>query len=133
MSDGSDRLERDVEEVLSNIEDFDWRRRQARGPGPIRRAVQRFGGAVVQRATSLSPNHLLVLGAALLVIGLVLRGGGLWLAVVGIVVFLIGVFWTARGGNPQSDRPRGGYWRDRYISYDDRDGNPLRRFFRRNR
>ncbi len=133
MSDGSDRLERDVEEVLSNIEDFDWRRRQSRRPGPIRIALQRFGSALVSRATALTPNHLLLLGAALLIVGLVLRGGGLWLAIVGIVVFLIGLFWTSRGGNRQANKPRGGYWRDRYISYEQSDNNPLRRFFRRNR
>ncbi|MYE06943.1 MAG: hypothetical protein F4Y04_06960 [Chloroflexi bacterium] len=133
MSDGSDRLERDVEEVLSNIEDFDWRRRQSRRPGPIRIAIQRFASALVNRVTALTPNHLLLLGAALLIIGLVLRGGGLWLAVAGIVVLVIGLFWTSRGGNPQANQPRGGYWRDRYISYEQSNQNPLRRLFRRNR
>ena len=131
MSDGSDRLERDVEEVLSNIEDFDWRKRQSRRPGPIRIAFQRFASAVVNRATSLTPNHLLLLGALMLIIGLVLRGGGLWLAIAGIVIFVIGLFWTSRGGNPQANQPRGGYWRDRYISYDQSPQNPIRRFFRR--
>ncbi len=131
MSDGSDRLERDVEEVLSNIEDFDWRKRQSRRPGPIRIAFQRFAGALVSRATSLTPNHLLLLGALMLIIGLVLRGPGLWLAIAGIVIFVIGLFWTSRGGNPQANQPRGGYWRDRYISYDQSQPHPLRRFFRR--
>ena len=131
MSDGSDRLERDVEEVLSNIEDFDWRKRQSRRPGPIRIAFQRFAGALVNRATSLTPNHLLLLGALMLIIGLVLRGPGLWLAIAGIVIFVIGLFWTSRGGNPQANQPRGGYWRDRYISYDQSQQSPLRRFFRR--
>ena len=131
MSDGSDRLERDVEEVLSNIEDFDWRKRQSRRPGPIRIAFQRFAGALVSRATSLTPNHLLLLGALMLIIGLVLRGPGLWLAIAGIVIFVIGLFWTSRGGNPQANQPRGGYWRDRYISYDQSQQSPLRRFFRR--
>lgn len=133
MSDGSDRLERDVEEVLSNIEDFDWRRRQSRRPGPIRIALQRVASGFVNRATALTANHLLLLGAALLIIGLVLRGGGLWLAIAGIVVFVIGLFWTSRGGNRQANQPRGGYWRDRYISYEQSSQNSLRRFFRRNR
>ena len=133
MSDGSDRLERDVEEVLSNIEDFDWRRRQSRRSGPIRIAAQRFAAGVVGRITALTPNHLLVLGALMLVIGLVIRGGGLGLAVAGIVVFLIGLFWASRGGNPQADQPKGGFWRDRYVSYERHQQNPLRRFFRRRR
>ncbi len=133
MSDSSDRLERDVEEVLSNIEDFDWRRRQSSRPGPIRLAAQRFAGGLVKRVTALTPNHLLILGAIMLIVGLILRGGGLWIAVAGIVIFLIGLFWTSRGGNPQANQPRGGYWRDRYISYEQPQQNPLRRFFRRNR
>ncbi|MYD17522.1 MAG: hypothetical protein F4W99_10335 [Chloroflexi bacterium] len=133
MPDGSDRLERDVEEVLSNIEDFDWRRRQSRPPGPIRIAVQRFAGAIVSRVTALTANHLLLVGALLLIVGLVLRGGGMWLAVAGIVVFVTGLFWASRGGGGGNGQPRGGYWRDRYISYEPQSGNPLRRFFRRNR
>ncbi len=133
MSDGSDRLERDVEEVLSNIEDFDWRRRHSRRPGPIRRTVQRIGSTLVNRVTGLTPNHLLLLGAGLLIIGLILRGGGLWLAIAGIVIFLIGLVWTSRGGNPKANKPSGGYWRDRYISYEPDSQNPIRRLFRRGR
>lgn len=133
MSDGSDRLERDVEEVLANIEDFDWRRRQSRRQGPIRIAVQRFASAIVNRATSLTANHLLILGALLLIVGLIFRGGGIWLAIAGIVVFVIGLFWTSRGGNSKGGQPKGGYWRDRYISYEQQSHNPLRRFFRRDR
>ena len=135
MSDSSDRLERDVEEVLSNIEDFDWRRRQSRGPGPIRQAMHRVGSAIVRRATSVAPNHLLLAGAVMLLIGLVLRGGGfgIWLAIAGIVVFLIGLVWTSRGGNTQTNQARGGFWRDRYVSYERSQQNPLRRFFRRDR
>ncbi len=133
MPEGSDRLERDVEEVLSNIEDFDWRRRQSRRPGPIRLAVQRFGAGIVNRATALTANHLLLVGALFLIVGLVLRGGGMWLAVAGIVVFVIGLFWASRGGGRGNGQPRGGYWRDRYISYESQSGNPLKRWFRRNR
>ena len=85
------------------------------------------------RATSLTPNHLLIVGAIMLIMGLVFRGGGLWIAVAGIVIFVIGLFWTSRGGNPQANQPKGGYWRDRYISYEQPPSNPLRRFFRRDR
>lgn len=116
----SDRLERDVEEVLSNIEDFDWRRRQQRRPGPLRRAGQRLGNAVLNRAASLTAGHLMLFGALLLIVGLVLRlrGVGIWMVIAGVIVFLIGLFWTSRGGGRAVGQPRGGYWRDRYISYD---------------
>ncbi len=133
MSDESDRLERDVEEVLANIEDFDWRRRQSRRPGPIRLAAQRVGSSIVNHAAALTANHLLLAGALLLIVGLVLRGGGLWLAVSGFVVFALGLFWASRGGNSRSGQPRGGYWRDRYISYERQSSNPFRRLFRRDR
>ena len=33
-----DRLERDIEDVLENIEDFEWHRRQRRGPSRARRS-----------------------------------------------------------------------------------------------
>lgn len=116
----SDRLERDVEEVLSNIEDFDWRRRQQRQPGPLRRALQRFGNAMLNRAAALTAGHLMLIGALLLIVGLVLRlrGVGIWMVIAGVIVLLIGLFWTSRGGGRVAGQPRGGYWRDRYISYD---------------
>ena len=43
----------------------------------------------------------------MLIVGLILRGGGLWIAVAGIVIFLIGLFWTSRGGKPPGQPTQG--------------------------
>lgn len=131
----SDKLERDVEEVLAGIEDFDWRRRERR-PGPLRRAGQRFARKLSERSARLRAGHLMLLGSLLVIVGFVLRGNslGMWAVILGVVLFLIGIVWSARGGGGRKERgptTRGGYWRDRYISYDEPPGNPLSRWFRR--
>lgn len=142
----SDKLERDVEEVLAGIEDFDWRRRERR-PGPLRRAARRFGQSASRRLARLSPGHLMLVGSLLVIVGFVLRGQslGMWAVILGVVLFLIGIVWSARGGGRGGRRgspggggepsTRGGYWRDRYISYDAPPRNPLGgalgRWFRR--
>ena len=138
----SDKLERDVEEVLAGIEDFDWRRRERR-PGPLRRALQRFGQRASQRLARLSPGHLMLVGSLLVIASFILPGQvRVWAIILGVVLFLIGIVWSARGGGKGGARvrgggeptTRGGYWRDRYISYDAPPRNPLGplgRWFRR--
>ena len=128
----SDKLERDVEEVLAGIEGFDWRRRERR-PGPLRRAVQRFGRRLSERLASLSAGHLMLLGSLFVIVGFILRarGLGMWAVIVGVILFLIGAVWSARGGGRGKPSTRGGYWRDRYISYDAPPRNALQRWFRR--
>jgi len=119
-----DKLERDVEEVLNNIEGFDWNRPRQRRPGPIRRAIAGTVGAVTRRAAAFSGSHLMIIGAILLVAGIVLRlqALGAWLAVTGILVFFIGLVLQSRGGSSKNKNSepsaKGGYWRDRYIEYD---------------
>lgn len=140
----SDKLERDVEEVLAGIEDFDWRRRERR-PGPLRRAVQRFGQRASRRLARLSPGHLMLVGSLLVIASFILPGQvRVWAVILGVVLFLIGIVWSARGGGRGGRRgapggggepsTRGGYWRDRYISYDAPPRSPLGplgRWFRR--
>lgn len=137
----SDKLERDVEEVLAGIEDFDWRRRERR-PGPLRRAVQRFGQRASRRLARLSPGHLMLVGSLLVIVGFILPGQvRVWAVILGVVLLLIGSVWWARGGKRGAPggggepSTRGGYWRDRYISYDAPPRNPLGgalgRWFRR--
>ena len=146
----SDKLERDVEEVLAGIEDFDWRRRERR-PGPLRRAAQRFGQSASRRLARLSPGHLMLAGSLLVIASFILPGQvRVWAIILGVVLFLIGIVWSARGGGRggrggKGGSPggggepstRGGYWRDRYISYDAPPRSPLgplgRWFHRRGR
>lgn len=127
MSDKSDKLERDVEEVLQSIDDFDWQRKRRRGSGPARRAAARGLEGITRRAARFTTGgHLMIIGMILLLIGAVLRlqAFGMWLALIGFVLFIIGLFLSARGkkrAQPHPDEPddRGGYWRGRYVRYDD--------------
>lgn len=136
----SDKLERDVEEVLQSIDDFDWQRKQRRGTGPIRRRTGRFLEATTRRAARFTTGgHLMVIGIVLLLIGAVLRlqAFGMWLALTGLVLFVIGLILSSRGRKnrqqPAPDEPdaRGGYWRGRYVRYDDRPQGGAFRWFRR--
>ena len=142
MSDKSDKLERDVEEVLQSIDDFDWQRKRHRRTGPVRRGLGRFlEGATRRAARFTSAGHLMIIGIVLLLIGAVLRlqAFGMWLALAGLVLFLIGLFLSARGRSsppPDPNEPddRGGYWRGRYVRYDDGPKtDPFRRFRRKRR
>lgn len=129
----SDKLERDVEEVLKGIEDFDWRRRERR-PGPLRRAARRFGHKLSERLAAFSSGHLMLVSSLFVIAGFILRvsGPGKWAVIIGVILFLIGLVWTLRsGGGQAAGGPRGGYWRDRYVSYDPPPRNPLSRWFRR--
>ncbi|PZC49916.1 MAG: hypothetical protein DK306_000339 [Chloroflexi bacterium] len=134
----ADRLERDVEDVLEKIEDFEWHRRQRRAPSRARRAWSGFWQQTSDRLGSLfvrfSSGHLMLAGFLLLVAGLVLRARGLgtWFVLAGIILFLIGLAWNMRAprSGPTPDG-RGGFWRDRYIHYDESQPGGVRGWFKR--
>ena len=87
----------------------------------------------------------MLVGFLLLIAGLAVRarGPGLWLVLAGVLIFVVGLLWNMRGGSGEASRggsggtpaargARGGYWRDRYITYDPpRSGK--RGWFRRRR
>ncbi len=140
-----DRLERDVEDVLDKIEDFEWHRANRRKPSKVRQAwngwTQRASDAIGGRLARFTAGHLMLLGFLILLAGVVFRfkGIGTWFVLVGVIFFLLGLFLNARGGGPQSGgvrgsgpAARGGYWRDRYVTYDEEPPR-LRRWFRRKR
>lgn len=134
----SDKLERDIEEVLDNIEDFEWHRRQRRGPSRVRRAWSGFWQSVTDwiglRLAGFNAGHLMLAGFLLLIVGLVFRGRGLgtWFVLGGVVIFILGLAWNMRSGKRgPTSTTRGGYWRDRYITYDQNRGGRGRRWFRR--
>ncbi|MEE9278155.1 MAG: hypothetical protein V3V06_07050 [Dehalococcoidia bacterium] len=133
-----DKLNREIEEVLNKIEDFEWHRRQRRGPSRARRAWsgfwQRTAGRIGFWFARFSSGHLMLTGFLLLIVGLALRarGPGTWLVIGGIIVFLLGLAWGMRAGRSRpGSSTRGGYWRDRYISYDSPQQRGLRGWFRR--
>ena len=134
----SDQLDQDIEDVLSKIDDFEWHRRQRQGQSRLRRAWNRRWDALTQSTASLlvrfTPGHLMLLGFLVLVGALVFRfrGLGTWLVLVGVVLFALGLLWSMRGGGG-GGTARGGYWRDRYISYQNEPSRGLRGWFRRRR
>ena len=135
----SDRLERDIEDVLDKIEDFEWHRKQRRQPSRARRAWssvwQRTSDHLGSFFLRFSAGHLMLVGFLVLLAGLMLRarGLGLWLVLVGMILFLLGLAWNMRGPknhNPDGN-PRGGYWRDRYIQYNESRSGGVRDWFQR--
>ncbi len=68
------------------------------------------------------------------------RGPGMWLVVAGILLFVVGLALSMRRGGSKPGgayNTRGGYWRDRYVTYDDESqpgfGGGLRGWLRRRR
>ena len=131
----SEKLERDIEEVLEKIDDFSWHRRQRRGRSRVRRmwavSWQRASDVIGGRLASLAAGHVMLAGFLLLLLGLVLRakGPGIWFVLAGVLIFFLGLAWSMRDGNVRSGR--GGYWRDRYITYDGPQSGGVRGWFRR--
>jgi hypothetical protein len=141
---GSDKLEREIEDVLGKIEDFEWHRRRRRGPSRSRRAWSRIwqgtSNALGRRFVQFTAGHVMLVGFLLLIVGLALRGRGpgLWLVLAGILLFFVGLGLSMRSGGRKAGGAytgRGGYWRDRYVTYDDNPqpgaNNGLRRWLRR--
>ncbi|HJN91147.1 MAG TPA: hypothetical protein QGF05_00295 [Dehalococcoidia bacterium] len=137
----SDRLERDVEDVLDQIEDFEWHRANRRRPSKARQAwngwTRSASDAIGRRLARFTAGHLMLVGFLILLAGVVFRfrGIGTWFVLVGVIFFLLGLFLNMRGSpKPSGQGPaaRGGYWRDRYITYGDRPSRP-RRWLRRTR
>ena len=118
-----DRLERDIEEVLDKIEDFQWHRRKRRPPGRLRvvagRVRKRLASIGAARPARIVPGHLMLAGFLALIGGVVLETGdsGRWLIYGGAGAFGVGLLWSMRGG-PRARPARGVYWRQRYITYE---------------
>jgi len=137
-----DRMEREIEEILSKL-DVDAPK-QDRTPISImaRKKKPRAASSIPSRAArwpSPSPAVLLLLGAGVMIAGLVLSnvwGPLIWMAFAGVLVFLAAFVLSFRKSSPQGSAaaPRGHYWRDRYIEYDASDHDlvsKLKRRFRR--
>ena len=133
----SDRLERDIEDVLGDIEDFEWHRRQRRGHSRARRRWDSLWRGIGDRLAFLfinfSAGHLMLAGFLLLLGGLVLRarGPGIWLVLAGVAMFLLGLAWNMRGPRQKAPQGNGGFWRDRYIRYDEQRPGGVRGWFAR--
>jgi len=139
----ADRIEREIEEILAKL-DQDGPLAPEKKPVSIMSARTRKKTTPprVQRLrpnplANINPTMFLFLGAVLVVGGLILSNVWaplIWVSFAGVVIFL-GAFVSSffRGPRPSS-RPRGVYWRDRYIEYEPASPgiwDRLRRWFRR--
>ncbi len=122
----SDRLEQEIEDVLSRVENFEWRRFHRHGPSQSRRLWNQFWVAttniVGRNLARFTTGHLMLMGFLFLIAGLVVRGRGpgLWLVFAGALLFITGLVIRIRNSQGTSSAPygsQGGYWRDRYITY----------------
>jgi len=121
MPDDSDRLEREIEEILSKIEHFpdaETRRTRAR-----RRALRGFGSAIAdrQRAIAKSLGRIsigqVMLISFLMILGaFFLRGVGpmSWLLYAGVILFVssLAIMFFNRGNTPVEQQ-----WRGREVTY----------------
>lgn len=134
----ADRMEREIEEILSKL-DVDAPKPE-RTPISImtKRTKPRSGMAVRgrNRVPAVSPAVLLIVGAVIMIAGLVLSnvwGPLIWMAFAGVVVFLAAFALSFRRTPPSSatQAARGHYWRDRYIEYEPGGSDLMTRFKRR--
>ena len=125
----ADRIEREIEEILSKLDESNppeparrpipIQSRRKRGPSP----VSRLGNKVASRPTNLTPATLLFAGAGIMLAGLVLSAiwsPFIWAAFAGVLLFMAAFAWSflRPGGARRASQPKGHYWRDRYIEYD---------------
>lgn len=132
-----DRIEREIEDILSKIDDL------PEGPGkspiPISgrsrkpKADRAPGRSILDR---IDPANLMVAGAAVMIGGLLLSvfsDGLIWVSLAGVILFLSAfvIAFFHRPPARQDGAAQGGsrtvYWRDRYIDYDPYKPGPIAR------
>lgn len=141
----ADKFEREIEEILAKLDDKLPEGGSQGDRSPISLASRRQQKAKVQRARtsrpnplkSITPTHLLFAGAGIMFGGLILSNVWeplIWVSLSGIVLFLGAFVWSFRRTNRSSPaaQPKGYYWRDRYIEYDQREPRSgIKGWFRR--
>lgn len=135
----ADRIEREIEEILSRLGDD--QPPAGRQPIPIKsgRRRKQHRGHRIQFPWRIDPPVLMFAGAGVMLVGLVLSafaGWLIWVAFAGVLMFLAAFFVSfARGWpkapNAQSRPSAGVFWRDRYIRYDEPEQGPLARIKRK--
>ncbi len=138
-----DKFEREIEEILAKLDD-----QLPQGErSPISIAAKRQQKAKAERARAPRPNplanlnatNLLFAGAGVMFAGLILSnfwGPAIWASFAGVLLFIAAFFWSFRKSNrgANAGKPRGYYWRDRYIEYEPAGssmGSRIKGWFRR--
>jgi len=143
----ADRIEREIEEILAKLDE--GAPRETRKPismlahkdrkqAPAAAAPK--PAATARMSTNITPAHLLLAGAGLVIGGLVLSGfldAFIWVSFAGVVVFLSAFAWSffrsprPAAGSAGGGAARGHYWRDRWIEYEPSGAKPWDRVKRR--
>ncbi|MDP9180309.1 MAG: hypothetical protein M3O21_01125 [Chloroflexota bacterium] len=111
----SNRIQREVEELLDKLEKFPPKRPlRARIAdalaAPFRVAGRAFRSLALPRVTA---GHVLLAGLAIIVVASVVRGtGSVWIIAGGIVLFVGAFLFSLRR---QSSGPQEKYWRDKPL------------------
>ncbi len=135
----ADRIEREIEELLAKLDTElppDGRQPISLEERRRKRQASRRVSAPRFPSIQLNPPSLLLSGAGIMVGGLFLSMFWqplIWLSFAGVVIFIAAFLLSFRSRPPAAPgRPRGVYWRDRYIEYEpprpaSRFRNPFRR------
>ena len=133
----SDRIEREIDEILSRLNDdgeppsgdgdrepipIESRRRRQ----PRRSLASRMSAAFslpAIRTGGLTPTSVLFTGAGIMIVGFILTaiwGALIWLSFAGVALFAAAFIWSfvrspRRGGSAKASQ--GAYWRGRYVEY----------------
>lgn len=136
----SDRIDREIEEILSRMDEdepisLEARRRRPRARQPL---GARAGAALALPSVAVTPTGLLFTGAGVMLAGIVLARVWeplIWAAFAGVALFVAAFVWalarprrTRRRGDTAS--ARGGYWRGRYVEYEPSGPGVLKRIRR---
>lgn len=128
MPQRSDRIQREVEELLTKLEQFPPKRPLSRRIGdsltaPFRAAGRALGGLSLPR---INPGHILLAAITIIVIAWFAGGSSslwTWIIVLGIFLFILAFVLSLRR---QSRPPAQKYWRDRPMDFNDKgDGKSL--------
>jgi hypothetical protein len=127
MSD--DRIQREIEDILSKLDDLPAERKKRRG---VRRKASNFGHSVqsaLEPLTRISMGQLMLVSLGLVVLALVMMSInpmlGRWLVIAGIILFFTSFILSALGRGPRGSAPKQvKYWRDRPMTLDDDAGGP---------
>lgn len=120
-----DRIQREIEDILSKLDDLPSEREKRRG---VRRKVSNVGGSLQQSflepLTRISMGQLMLLSLGLVVLALVMMSFspmlGRWLVIAGIILFFTSFILSALGKGPRGSAPKQvKYWRDRPMILDD--------------
>lgn len=139
----SDKVEEEIEEILSKFSDFSGETKKSKNVQPEiipftnkpkisgywqrLRTQQRIEKIPLISILELTPTKFFLLGAIITLAGFLLRpawNGFLWISFSGILLFLVGFLWSLVQSRKNyktttfaKTKSEGGYWRGRYIEY----------------